>query len=80
MGRIIQLSKNVINQIAKDSEFQEYMLKYFGKLYPNRNKIFEEKELDIALMRFDIEQYLEGEEFLKIKDKCQKEEIHDNER
>ena len=72
--------KNVINQIAKDSEFQEYMLKYFGKLYPNRNKIFEEKELDIALMRFDIEQYLEGEEFLKIKDKCQKEEIHDNER
>lgn len=59
--------KNVISQIAKDSDFQEYMLIYFSKLYPNRNKIFKETESDMGFMRFDIEEYVNSEEFLQIK-------------
>ena len=66
--------KNVISQVAKDSAFQEYMLIYFSKLYPNRNKIFKETEADMGFMRFDIEEYIKSDEFLQIKKEIQKEE------
>lgn len=70
--------KNVISQIAKDSDFQEYMLIYFSKLYPNRNKLFKESSSDMGFMRFDIEEYINSEEFMQLKKENQKETTRDD--
>lgn len=67
--------KNVVDQISKDSDIERFMLRYFGTLYPNRDKIFGHEESDMGFMKYDIEEYLKSPNFSKIKERASKQEI-----
>ncbi len=61
--------KGLITQVAKGDPAEKLLRNYFSKLYALRKQIFKTQEKSMGYIDFDIEDYVQSDEFKQLKQK-----------
>ena len=61
--------KGLITQVTKGDPSEKLLRNYFSKLYALRKQIFKTQEKSMGYIDFDIEDYVQSDEFNELKDK-----------
>ena len=61
--------KGLITQVTKGDPSEKLLRNYFSKLYALRKQIFKTQEKSMGYIDFDIEDYVQSDEFKELKDK-----------
>ncbi len=59
--------KNLISQVPKGDSLERFIRNYCAKLYSLRYEIFKSKENSLGFIKYDLNEYIESEEFQKLK-------------